>query len=98
MWLLRKLLGFPAKVKLWLIGAEGVAALLTFLKTYIYFEKREAAKDAVEDLKNEQTAKDIEVRKDAKRVSAKEKRKTDGLSDSDVADRLRGRTSDWERM
>jgi hypothetical protein len=98
MWLLKKLLGFPAKVKLWLVGAGGVAALLAALKTYIFFQKRDAAKEAVEDAQEKAVLKDIEVRKDAKKLSAKEQRQTSGLPDSDVADRLRGRTSDWERL
>ena len=98
MWLLRKLLGFPAKVKLWLVGAGGVMALLAALKAYIFFEKRGAAKEAVKEFKDEQITKEIEVRKDAKKAVAKEQRKTSGLSDSDVADRLRGRTSDWDRL
>lgn len=98
MWLLKTVVGFPSKVKLWLFGAGGVMALLATLKAYIYFEKRKAGKEAVEDFTNEQVKKSVEVRKDAKKASAREQRETDGLSDSDVADRLRRRTRDFERL
>lgn len=88
------LLGVPAKIKLWLFGAGGVMALLAAFKLYVFKEKRDAVKDFVK----EEVIKDTEVRKDAKKASAREKRKTDGLSDGDVADRLRRRSRDWERL
>lgn len=98
MWILKAFLGFPSKVKLWFLGAGGVAALLAFLKAYIFFWKKSTAKEAVQDFKDEQAAKDVEVRKNAKKLVAKEKREADRLPDSDVADRLRRRSDDWDRL
>lgn len=84
----------PAKIKLWLFGTGGLAALLVAFKLYVRKEK----KTAVRDFTNREALKDVEIRKNAKKVSAKEQRETDGLSDGDVADRLRRRTRDWERL
>ena len=98
MWLLKTLLGIPSKIKLWLFGAGGVMALLATLKAYIYFEKREVAKEAVEDFTEKQVEKNVEVRKNARKLVAKEKREADRLPDSDVADRVRRRNSDWDRL
>jgi hypothetical protein len=98
MWVFKWLLGVPSQIKMWLFGAGGLVTFLAALKLYIYKEKRVAAKEAVEDAQEKAVLRDIEVRKDAKKLSAKEQRQTSGLPDSDVADRLRGRTSDWERL
>lgn len=88
------ILGVPSRIKMWLIGGAGLAALFGLLKLYIWGEKKEA----VQDFKDEKVLKDIKVRKDAKKVGIKEKRDADGLSDSDLADRLRGRSDDWDRL
>lgn len=47
-------------------------------------ERRKAAQDAAQR------------RRDADEAGADESRKTDGLSDDDIRDRLRNRTSDWK--
>ena len=84
----------PSKFKNILLGLGGLVALLSFFRLWLH--KRE--NDAVEDFKKDKILKDVEVRKDAKRVGEKERRASDGLSDSDVADRLRSRSDDWSRL
>lgn len=92
MWTL--LFNLPSKIKNWLLGLGGVVALLASLKLYTL--KRE--KEAVKDFQTDQSVKSNEVLEDARKASAKEKRDASGLSDGDLADRLRRRTSDWERL
>jgi hypothetical protein len=96
MWVkaLNFILGVPSRIKMWVIGGAGLATLFALFKLYIWGEKREA----VQDFKDEKIVKDAKVRKDAKKVGVKEKRDADGLSDSDLADRLRGRSDDWDRL
>lgn len=69
-------------------------ALITTLKLYVWRQK----KDAVNAYKTEQNRRTEEVRENARRAAAKEKRDASRLSDGDLADRLRRRTSDWDRL
>jgi hypothetical protein len=86
--------GLPSRVKAWAVGAGGLVALLALLKVWVVGERREA----VQEYKDDKIVKDAKVRKDAKKVGIKEKRDADGLSDSDLLDRLRRRGDDWDRL
>lgn len=89
-----QLLNLPARLKTWLIGLGGLAALLSMLQIYIFRQKKSAVNEHIVD----EALKDNKVRDDAKRVGYEEKRDASGLSDSDLSDRLRRRSDDWGRL
>lgn len=72
----------------WVIGAVG--GLLAILG-YGYAKKRQGASEA----NTKALEASAKIKKEAGKDAFKEKRSTDGLSDSDVLDRLRRRTDDW---
>lgn len=75
----------------WLGGA--LAALLAVLG-YGALKKREGRQEAREAARQAQDDK----AKEARNAAQDEREATDGLSDSDIVDRLRRRDGDWGRM
>jgi hypothetical protein len=74
---------------LWVFAV--VVALLTSIKLI----RRDAVKDAGVRLENTTLKEKDRKLDEGRKAVSKEKRSTDGLSDSDVVDRLRRRSSDW---
>ncbi len=92
--MIKFLFSLPEKVRSWIYGAGGLIALLSLLQIFLFRRDRKT----IEDYENEKALKNVKVKKDAERTSSKEKRDTDGLSDSDVSGRLRSRTNDWNSL
>lgn len=70
-----------------------ISAIVAFISlvTFGIVKKREGAKDA----EVKQILEDAEKRAEGKKDVVKEKRDVDGISDSDLVDRLRRRSDDW---
>lgn len=89
--MLQLLLEFVAPYAGWIAGV--VAGLLALLG-YGYTKKRQGASEALTKALQEGD----KLKKKASKDAFKEKRSTNGLSDSDVVDRLRRRTDRWGGM
>ena len=55
-------------------------------------------KEGREEVKVQELKNDVVIRKNAREAAFKEKRNVDGVSDSDLVDRLRRRGDDWGRL
>ena len=72
-----------------------LAILGSFLLVLFGLKQKKQGKLELENMLLKQKEKALEQ---ASKAGAKEKRDTAGLSDRDIADRLRGRNDDWGRM
>jgi hypothetical protein len=88
----------------WLLGTRlgrllvAGAALLVTLVTTSKLAERRGAKKGAQDAKLDAYIEQQKKRQKGREASADEKRKTSGVSDSDVVERLRRRDGDWGRM
>lgn len=88
MWKALLSLNIWAKIKFWFLIVIGVVT-----SSIAYLEvKRKRDVDAYKDKK---AAEDQLKREKAREAAFKEKRDVDGISDSDLVDRLRRRSDDW---
>lgn len=86
------MIGFLAS----LIPAEvfvAIGGLITTVLALLVGRRQGAKNNEVKHLKRA-----IEKGKEARDARSQEERDTDGLSDSDVIDRVHGRDADWDRL
>jgi len=76
------------------MGIISTIVAFVSLVTFGVLKKREGAKDA----EVKQILEDAEKRVEGKKDVIKEKRNVDGISDSDLVDRLRRRGDDWDSL
>lgn len=78
-----------------LIGAAGVAlAGLVAVLVYGHAKKREGVHEAATQALQD----DVKKLEKAREAAYEEKRRTSGLSDSDIVDRIRSREEDWGKL